>query len=101
MAESRRATRPYDTVGAIVVHFSNAISNRPGMTRTRVRDDIDSARRLVAHYQPYNNTRIDADVIVRIADGTTYLTPVDLRVDGAYRFCPCGGDETNCVRATA
>lgn len=100
MSESRRAAHSGDTVGSIVIRFSNAISSRPSAI-FRTRPDVAAARRLVAHYQPYNNTRIDAYAITRIEDGYTYSTPADLTIDGGYRFCPCLCDEADCTRVNA
>lgn len=80
--------------------LTNAISSRPSAIY-RTRPDLAAARRLIAHYEPYNNTRIDAARIVRVEDGTTWLTPADLTIDGGYRYCPCGGSETDCTRPTS
>lgn len=49
----------------------------------------------------HNNTRIDAATITRVEDGYTYLTPADVTDNGAYRYCPCGGSETDCTRPTS
>lgn len=98
MSESRRATRTGDTVGHVEVTFINAITSRPSRI-TRTRPDVAAARRLVTHFQPYNNTGISAAVIVRVEDGFTYLAPVSL--GGSFRSCPCDGGESTCTRTTA
>lgn len=86
-----------DAVGLIEIMFTNAISAHGGKRRTR--PDLASARRLAAHFRPYNNTRIEAWQIVRTDGVKTVSRAVDLRVDGRFIFCRCFcDDETRCTR---
>ncbi len=93
----RRITDPHaqratvdDTVGRIRITFRNAINGR---CTHRYRLDIAAARRLVAHFHPYNNTDYSADVVVDTDGIRTATQALDLRVDGRYVFCRCFNDD--------
>lgn len=88
-----RPTRPTDAVGAVIVWLINAISTVG--REVHICADLGTARRLVAHYRPFNNTRIDGYLITAITDGTTTIEPADLR---GVPWCPCGDpDGTGCT----
>jgi hypothetical protein len=95
--ESYGDAREGDAVGLIEIMFTNATSTRGGQRRTR--PDLVSARRLAAHFNPYNNTRIEAWQIVRTDGVKTVSRAVDLRVDDRFVFCRCfQDDEQRCTR---
>ncbi len=96
--ESRRPRRDGDTVGAVDIVFVNAIGTG---RKLRHRPDIDTARALVAHYRPYNNTDLYAAQVTAIDGDTTWTTSVDLRIDGRYVSCPCPAEtDVDCTEAT-
>jgi hypothetical protein len=92
-AAHTRPARTDDMLGAVIVYLINAISTA-GRER-HVCADLAAARKLVAHYNPYNNTRIDAYTVV-VADGdTTTIEPCDLR---GVAWCGCGDpDGSGCT----
>lgn len=96
-SEHGRPAAADDEVGRIRITFRNAINGR---RVCRYRSDIVAARQLVAHFRPYNNTDIYADVVTDTDGITTQTEDLDLKVDGRFVFCRCfNDDEEKCTRA--
>ncbi len=86
-----------DEVGRICIWFRNAINGR---RIRRHRPDLAAARRLIAHFRPFNNTDYSADIVVDTDGIRTVTKAIELRVDRRFVFCRCFNDDENtCTKA--